>query len=179
MSELSFYYCRGKRDSIYSPQSPERVVLLAVRVPNFDVDSFGLFVVPSVYSCSVLHEVHWFVDWPQSPNFVPGRLARCPRSQSRRERTEIVGIDVFLKKKEVINGGQLFIWIYTTSCTLYSHQGHERFSVLSRGRSAMLFHNNNNNNNNNNDNNNNTTTTNNSNTKRFRSISHSLNALIL
>ena len=25
-------------DSIYSPQSPERVALLAVRVPNFDVE---------------------------------------------------------------------------------------------------------------------------------------------
>ena len=29
------------------PQSPERVVLLAVRVPNFDVDSFGLSFRPS------------------------------------------------------------------------------------------------------------------------------------
>ena len=70
---------------------------------HFDVDSFGLLVVPSVYSCSVLHEVHWFVAWPESPNFVPGRLARCPSASSRslRERTEIVGIDAFLKKKEV------------------------------------------------------------------------------
>ena len=98
---LYYYCCRAKRDSIFSPQSPECVVLLAVRVPNFDVDSFGLSVVPSVYSCSVLHQVHRFVAWPQSPSFVPGCLAHCPRSWSRRERAEIVGVGAFLKKKEV------------------------------------------------------------------------------
>ena len=26
--------------------------------------------------------------------------------------------------------GSFFIWIYTSSCTLYIYQGHERFSVL-------------------------------------------------
>ena len=105
---------------------------VSVRIRDFGVDSFLLSIGLSFRrdSCSVLHEVHMFIAWPQSPN-------SC--SLSRRERTEIVSIGAFLKKKEVQNGGQLFIWIYTISCTLYIHQGHERFSVLSTGRSAMLF----------------------------------------
>ena len=64
-------------------QSPERVALIPVRLPNFDVDLFGLFVVPSIYSCLVLHEVHRFVAWPQSQSL------------------SFVGLGDFLKKKEV------------------------------------------------------------------------------
>ena len=31
-------------------------------------------------SCSVLHEVHTFIAWLQSPSFVPECLLHCPRS---------------------------------------------------------------------------------------------------
>ena len=71
-------------------------------------------------------------------------IVRGASSQSLRERTEIVGIDAFLKKKE----DSIKRWATFYLDLHYVHHAHYIFirvindlnSVLLRGRSAMLFH---------------------------------------
>ena len=66
----------------------------------FYVDSFGLFVVPSIYSCLVLHEVHSGLSLGPSPPisflgiFLIVQIAALKVNRN-------CGIDVFFKKKEV------------------------------------------------------------------------------
>ena len=103
------------------------------------MNSFGLFVVPSVYSCLVSHEVHQFVAWSQSPNFVPGRLAHCLRSQSLESEHKLWELMRFEEERSVKQWATFYLDLHYIMHTII-HQGHERFSVLSRGRSAMLFH---------------------------------------
>ena len=68
-------------------------MLLAVRVPNFDVDSFRLFVCLSFCPSTV---VRYYMQYT-GLSLGPSPLISF---QSRREGAEIVSIGVFLKKKK-------------------------------------------------------------------------------